>query len=134
MKTKSAKPQSTTPKPITSWDDVVFDPAQFVKDMEELVDHYKGKKRLPLRSFRIFRATKNFTPSQISKLRQKHKLSLPSLAQILNVPDATVKRWESGERKPSGPEIRLLQILQTRPDSLLKPDRPFVAPHADPNI
>jgi len=40
---------------ITSWDDVVFDPAQFVKDMEELVDHYKGKKKLKLRTIRIIR-------------------------------------------------------------------------------
>lgn len=51
---------------IKSWDDVVFDPAQFVKDMEELVDHCKGKKKLTLRTFRVVRPASQFTPAQSS--------------------------------------------------------------------
>lgn len=105
---------------IKSWDDVVFDPAQFVKDMEELADHYKGKKKLTLRTFRVVRPAPQFSSAQIVKLRRQQKLSRPRMARILNVPDATIGKWESGERKPSGAAVRLLQIMQAQPETLLR--------------
>ncbi|MBN8710783.1 MAG: helix-turn-helix domain-containing protein [Verrucomicrobia bacterium] len=111
---------SDAPTRIKSWDDVIFDPAQFVQDMEELVDHYKGKKKLTLRTFRVVRPAPQFTPSQILKLRRQQKLSRSRMARILNVPDATVGKWESGERKPSGAAARLLQIMQAQPETLLR--------------
>lgn len=120
MKNKSSKVPPTTSKPITSWDDVVFDPAEFVQDMRDLADHYMGKKKLTLRTFRVTRPAPKFTPAQIVKLREERKLSRPLFARILNVPDVTVRKWESGERKPSGAALRLLQVMQTEPDTLLR--------------
>lgn len=38
---------------ISSWDDVVFIPAQFVQEMRDLADHYEGKKKLTLRSYTV---------------------------------------------------------------------------------
>jgi hypothetical protein len=32
----------------------------------------------------------------------------------------TVRKWESGERKPSGAALRLLEVMRTRPDALLQ--------------
>ena len=109
-----------TKSDITSWDDAVFDPPQFVRDMEELVDHYQGRKMLHLRTFRFLRVSKEFTPTQISRLRRKHQLSLPAFARLLNEPESKVRRWELGDRKLTGPAVRLLQILQTQPEILLK--------------
>lgn len=120
MKNKSSKVPPTTSKPITSWDDVVFDPAEFVQDMRDLADHYMGKKKLTLRTFRVTRPAPKFTPAQIVKLREERKLSRPLFARVLNVPDVTVRKWESGERKPSGAALRLLQIMQSQPETLLR--------------
>jgi DNA-binding transcriptional regulator YiaG len=120
MKKESSKVQPATSKPITSWDDAVFDPAEFVKDMRNLADHYVGKRKLTLRTFRVTRPAPKFTPEQIVKLREERKLSRPLFARLLNVPAVTVRKWESGERKPSGAALRLLQIMQTQPDTLMR--------------
>lgn len=120
MKSKDSSIRPNASKPITSWDDVVFDPTQFVKDMEELADHYEGKKKLTLRTFRVVRQAPKFTPAQIVKMREDRKLSRPLFAQVLNVPPVTVRKWESGERKPSGAALRLLEIMQLQPETLLK--------------
>jgi hypothetical protein len=47
-------------------------------------------------------------------------LSRPLFAQILNVPVVTVRKWESGERTPSGAALRLLQVMNGRPEALLQ--------------
>jgi DNA-binding transcriptional regulator YiaG len=120
MKRKSSKVQPATSKRITSWDDAVFDPAQFVKDMRDLADHYTGKRKLTLRTFRVTRPAPKFTPEQIVKLREERELSRPLFARLLNVPDVTVRKWESGERKPSGAALRLLEVMRSTPEALLK--------------
>lgn len=119
MKNKTSSKSPTASKPISSWDDAVFDPAELVRDMEAVADHYEGKKMLTLRTFRAVASAPKFSPSQIVKLRETQKLSRPLFAQILNVPPVTVRKWESGERKPSGAALRLLQVMQTQPETLL---------------
>lgn len=121
MKSKSSSKPRNASKPITSWDDAaaVFDPAQFVQDMAELADHYEGKKKLTLRTFRVSRPDPKYTPAQIVKLRSARQLSRALFAQVLNVPDVTVRKWESGERKPSGAALRLLQLMESHPDTLM---------------
>lgn len=120
MKSKPSSKSRKTSRPIASWDDVPFDPAEFVQDMRELADHYEGRKKLTLRTFRVERPVPKFTPKQIVKLREERKLSRPLFARLLNVPDVTVRKWESGERKPSGAALRLLQIMQTEPGTLMR--------------
>ena len=123
MKNKTSSKSPTASKPISSWDDAVFDPADLVRDMKAVADHYGGKKTLTLRTFRAVASAPKFTPSQIVELRETRKLSRPLFAQILNVPPVTVRKWESGERKPSGAALRLLEIMQLQPDTLLRLSR-----------
>ena len=120
MKRKSSKAQPATSKPISSWDDVPLDPAELVQDVQDLADHYMGGKKLTLRTFRVARPAPKFTPEQIVELREERKLSRPLFARLLNVPDVTLRKWESGERKPSGAALRLLQIMQTEPETLMR--------------
>ena len=120
MKKKSSKAQPETSKPITSWDDAEFDPAVFVQDMRDLADHYMGEKKLTLRTFRINRPSPIFTPSDIVELREASHLSRPLFAQVLNVPAITVRKWETGERNPSGAALRLLEIMKINPKVLLE--------------
>lgn len=53
----------------------------------------------------------DFTPKEIKRLRKKEKLSQPVFARILNLSPSTVKQWETGEKKPSGPSSKLLDVV-----------------------
>lgn len=55
---------------------------------------------------------KKLTPKQIKKLRLREKVSQPVFAKYLNVSASTAKKWETGEKSPSGAALRLLQIIQ----------------------
>lgn len=48
----------------------------------------------------------------IKELRRREKVSQPVFAKFLNVSASTVKKWETGEKKPSGAALRLLQIVK----------------------
>jgi len=119
MKSKASSKRPPSSKRISSWDDAVFDPADLVRDMRDVADHYAGKKKLTLRSFRVVAPAPKFSPTEIVKLREARNLSRPLFAQILNVPSVTVRKWESGERKPSGAALRLLEVMQKTPELLL---------------
>jgi putative transcriptional regulator len=50
-------------------------------------------------------------PEQIVQLRKKVHLSQPVFAKYLGVTKSTMAKWESGEKKPSGPSRRLLEVV-----------------------
>ena len=54
---------------------------------------------------------KLFTAAQIKKLRLRCRVSQQVLAHLLNVSQSSVKQWEMGDRKPSGPALKLLNII-----------------------
>lgn len=51
-------------------------------------------------------------PSQIRALRERERVSQPVFARYLNVSKNLVSDWERGKRKPGGPALRLLSIIQ----------------------
>ncbi len=59
-------------------------------------------------------AVKVFSPVGIRRLRQRHKLSQTLLAEHLGVGKTTVQQWEQGAKKPSGPSLKLLNILDRK--------------------
>lgn len=120
MKSKASRKPRAASERISSWDDAIFDPADLVRDVRDLADHYEGKKKLTLRTFTVVAAVPRFSPAGIVELREARKLSRPLFAQILNVPVVTIRKWEYGERIPSGAALRLLQVMRARPDALLQ--------------
>jgi len=56
-------------------------------------------------------ARRKFTPRQIKALRAKSRLSQPLFADLLGVGKTTVAQWEQGLKQPSGPALRLLDII-----------------------
>lgn len=54
---------------------------------------------------------KNFDPAMIKELRKRNKVSQGLLAKILNTSLSTVRQWESGYRQPSGPSLKLLNVI-----------------------
>lgn len=55
-----------------------------------------------------------FTAPKIKALRQRHKLSQAVFAMVLNTSISTVRQWEIGQRRPSGPSQKLLDILERK--------------------
>lgn len=46
-------------------------------------------------------------------IREKSRLSLSQVAKAISVPKATLSRWETGDRRPSGePAARWAQLLE----------------------
>ena len=52
------------------------------------------------------------TPDEIRAIREREKLSQPVFARYLNVSKNLISDWERGVKKPGGPALRLLSILQ----------------------
>ncbi len=55
-----------------------------------------------------------YTPAKIKALRVRHHLSQPVFALVLNTSKSTVQKWEIGEKQPSGPSLKLLNILDRK--------------------
>jgi putative transcriptional regulator len=51
-------------------------------------------------------------PEQIKALRIREHISQPVFARYLNVSKNLVSDWERGIKKPGGPALRLLTVIQ----------------------
>jgi putative transcriptional regulator len=58
---------------------------------------------------------------EIKRIRAATRMSQPVFARLLGVDKSAVAQWERGAKRPSGPALRLLEVLD--PD---KPDNPIV--------
>lgn len=54
------------------------------------------------------------SPAAIKKIRLREKVSQPVFAWYINVKPTTVKKWETGENTPSGPALRLLNVIEQK--------------------
>ena len=57
---------------------------------------------------------KNYTPAQIKRLRRRYKASQSVFAAYLNTSPSTVQKWEQGQKKPNGPSLKLLNIVDQK--------------------
>ncbi len=55
-----------------------------------------------------------FAPEDIKAIRQREHISQPVFARYLNVSKNLVSDWERGVKKPGGPALRLLTIIQNK--------------------
>ncbi len=54
------------------------------------------------------------TPEEIKALRLREHISQPVFARYLNVSKNLVSDWERGVKKPGGPALRLLTVIQKK--------------------
>jgi putative transcriptional regulator len=54
------------------------------------------------------------TPREIQALREREDVSQAVFAGYLNVRPGLVSQWERGEKKPSGPSLKLLAIVKAK--------------------
>ena len=55
-----------------------------------------------------------YDAKKIRSLRERYKLSQPVLASVLNTSLSTVRQLEIGEKHPSGPSLKLLNLLDRK--------------------
>jgi putative transcriptional regulator len=54
------------------------------------------------------------SPEEIKDLRMREHISQPVFARYLNVSKNLVSDWERGVKKPGGPALRLLAVIQKK--------------------
>lgn len=55
-----------------------------------------------------------YDSDKIKNLRDRYRISQAVLASILNTSLSTVRKWEVGDKHPSGPSLKLLNILDRK--------------------
>jgi putative transcriptional regulator len=51
---------------------------------------------------------------EIQALREKAGVSQGVFARVLNVKPGLISQWERGERRPSGPSLKLLSLIKAK--------------------
>ena len=57
--------------------------------------------------------------AEIKALRKSLRLSIAVFASLLSVSVKTLEAWEAGTNKPSGPSLRLMNMMKDNPDFLI---------------
>lgn len=52
------------------------------------------------------------TAKQIKSIRERERVSQAVFANYLNVTTSLVSKWERGEKRPSGPALKLLSLVK----------------------
>lgn len=62
---------------------------------------------------------KKYSPTQIKRMRLRNKASQAVFAAYLNTTPSTVQKWEQGQKKPNGPSLKLLNLVDQKGLSIL---------------
>ena len=63
----------------------------------------------------------DYGEGDVKRIRAATRMSQPVFARLLGVDKSAVAQWERGARRPSGPALRLLEVLDPE-----KPESPVV--------
>ena len=55
-----------------------------------------------------------YDSEKIRSLRDRYQLSQTVLASLLNTSPSAVRQWELGDKHPSGPSLKLLNLLDRK--------------------
>lgn len=53
-------------------------------------------------------------PEEIRALRERERVSQAVFARHLNVSTGLISQWERGEKRPAGPSLKLLALVQDK--------------------
>lgn len=54
---------------------------------------------------------REFSADDIRRLREQLKFSQPVFAHHLHTSASTIRKWEQGDTRPSGPALKLLNVI-----------------------
>jgi len=81
---------------------------EILEGIREIKAHKAGR--------RVLRTHKFKRPAPPQRIRAKLQLSQAAFAGLMGVSLRTVQDWEQGRRKPSGPAVALLRIVEQHPE------------------
>ena len=61
-----------------------------------------------------FPPIKVYSAVQIKRLRQRSEASQAVFAACLNTSASTVQKWEQGQKRPNGPSLKLLDLVDRK--------------------
>jgi putative transcriptional regulator len=75
-----------------------------------------GMDKLTMRQFDLLCLTlvEDLSARDIQALRERAGVSQGVFARVLNVKPGLVSQWERGERRPSGPSLKLLSLIKAK--------------------
>jgi putative transcriptional regulator len=75
-----------------------------------------GLDKLTMRQFDLLCLTlvEDLSAREIQALRERAGVSQGVFARVLNVKPGLVSQWERGERRPSGPSLKLLSLIKAK--------------------
>ena len=109
-----------TPHPYVSGQTVEEVNAELDQAEEALLDALGDD--LPARGIRVVvpGSRRNWiAKNKVAKMRQNLEMGQKEFAALLGTSISTLKKWESGERTPSGAAAKLLEILERNPEAVL---------------
>ncbi|ERT10326.1 helix-turn-helix domain-containing protein [Photorhabdus temperata] len=86
-------------------------PESLVNDLKKAVNTRKINDKI--------KAVTMMTGAEIKQLRVQYGMSQAMLALALGMSKESVSKWEREEKKPSGPALRMLRILEQRGPEVL---------------
>src|SRR5690348_3665279 len=92
------------------------------RKLEEMRDPARGPMRIgavdkqTLRQFDVLTVPRvhELSPKQIRSIRTRSHVSQAVFAAMLNTSVSTIQKWEIGEKRPSGPSLKLLNLIQRK--------------------
>jgi putative transcriptional regulator len=57
---------------------------------------------------------KEYSAARIKRLRQRNRASQAVFAAYLNTSISTVQKWEQGQKRPNGPSLKLLDLVDRK--------------------
>jgi putative transcriptional regulator len=72
------------------------------------------KRKMGRMDFLCLVPAQDYDAKKVKALRDRLRLSQSALADVLGASASTVRQWEAGDKHPSGPSRRLLDILDRK--------------------
>ncbi len=87
---------------------------ELVQAMAQAMAHAQGKKsRVRIRNVSI-------SPDDVQRARQRLGLSQDQFADAFGVSASTLRKWEQGQRSPTGAARTLMKIIEREPKAVMR--------------
>ncbi|WP_062196829.1 helix-turn-helix domain-containing protein [Caldimonas taiwanensis] len=92
---------------------------QILREVHEMASDLNRIGLIDKRRMREFDAlchlnVQEMPPQKIKSLREQAHISQAVFAAVLNTSISTVQKWEIGDKKPSGPSLKLLNLIERK--------------------
>ncbi len=86
---------------------------ELIHSMEEALAHAKGERTPKVRRIKV-------GAPNMRRVRQMTGLSQDRFAQVIGVSPSTFRKWEQGQRQPSGAAAALFRVIEKAPKQAIK--------------